>query len=83
MADVRLTDPLNREITLHDRTWVGHIVKGHPEVAECRQLVERAIAAPTEIRHSRSDTDCRIYYGPGPRPTVTIMVVVDVTLGIV
>jgi hypothetical protein len=83
MADSKLIDPLHREITLHDRTWIAHIIKGHPELADYRQLAEQAITAPTEIRHSTSDPDCRVYYGPGPRPTVKMMVVADVSLGLV
>ena len=83
MSDATLKDPLNREITLQERTWIGHIVKGHPEVADYRSLVERAITNPTEIRLSRSDIDCRLYYGLGPRTTVRMMVVVDISLGIV
>ncbi len=83
MADSRLIDPLRREITLHDRTWFGHIVKGHPEVAEDRLLVEQAVERPIEIRQSASDPDCRLYYGPGPRPNVIMMVVVDVAIGVV
>ena len=83
MADSLLTDPFNREITLHDRTWFGHIVKGHPEITQNRSLVEQAVTGPTEIRHSRSDENCRLYYGHGPRPSAKIIVVVDVSLGIV
>jgi len=52
MADSRLNDPLNREIVLYERTWIAHILKGHPEVAPYRELVEQAVTAPTEIRHS-------------------------------
>ncbi len=83
MADSKLTDPLGREITLHDRTWAAHIVKGHPEIAPHRKLVEQAVTAPEEIRQSKSDPNCRLYYGHGPRPTVKIVVVADVAQGIV
>ncbi len=83
MADAKLTDPLGREIVLHDHTWHGHIVKYHPEVKDHRLLVEQAIHSPDEIRHSNSDADCRLYYGPGPRADVIMMVVADVSLGIV
>jgi len=83
MADVELVDPLGRSLVLHERTWSGHIVKGHPEVALHRDLVESAITDPFEIRFSRADPDCRVYFGPGPRPTVKMMVVADVAVGIV
>ncbi len=83
MADANLTDPFGREIVLHDHTWHGHIVKYHPEVNNHRPLVEQAIHSPDEIRHSNADPDCRLYYGPGPNPGVIIMVVADVSLGIV
>ncbi len=83
MADSTIADPLGRFVTLHDRTWYGHIITGHPEVAEHRARLEAAIASPNEIRASRSDPNCRIYFAPGPRIGVRIMVVVDVVLGIV
>ena len=83
MADVILNDPLKREIALHDRTWHGHIVKFHPEVRHDRLLVEQAIRSPDQIRFSNSDPNCRLYYGPGPRADVIMMVVGDVALGIV
>ncbi len=35
---------------LQDRTWAGHIAKGHPEVKNDRLLVERTIESPDEIR---------------------------------
>jgi hypothetical protein len=83
MGDAELADPLGRTVVLHDRTWFGHIVRVHPELAEHRGLVEAAVSAPTEIRHSRSDPNCRIYYGPGPRSTAMMQVIADLTLGIV
>ena len=83
MADSVLQDPLGRQLVLSDRTWFGHIVKGHPEIAAHRGLVEQAIDRPDEVRISRSDPDCRLYYGPGPRASVKMMVVADVVSGIV
>jgi len=83
MADSQLTDPLGRTITLHDRTWHGHILKGHPEVEPYRDLVEQAVRDPYEIRQSRSDENCRLYFGRGPRETVRIMVVADVVEAVV
>ena len=83
MADTTMTDPLGREIVLHDRTWYGHVVKGHPEVARYRDLVVAAVTGPAEVRHSTSDADCRVYSGRGPRPSVMMAVVADVVAGIV
>jgi hypothetical protein len=83
MPDTTLTDPLGRKVTLHDRTWFGHILKGHPDLAEHRMLVERTVHSPNEIRVSRLDVNCRLYYGPGPRPAVRMLVVVDVGEGVV
>ncbi len=83
MPDMSFEDPLGRHIVLHERTWYGHVVKGHPDLASHRSLVEVAISNPEEIRHSTSDPDCRIYYGRGPRESVLIAVVVDVRIGIV
>jgi hypothetical protein len=68
---------------LHDRTWMGHILKAHPDMASNRTLVEDAVPHPYEIRQSRSDDDCRLYFGPGPRLGVIMMVVVDVARGLV
>jgi hypothetical protein len=83
MADTTLTDPLGRRIVLHDRTWEGHIAQGHPEVAAYRDLAEQAVCHPDEIRISNSDPDCRLYYGPGPYPAVTMMVVANIVVGVV
>jgi hypothetical protein len=83
MSDRELRDPLGRLITLHDRTWLGHIVKGHPEIAQERSRVEAEIENPQEIRLSRLDATCRLYFGAGPRERVRIVVVVDVRRGIV
>jgi hypothetical protein len=83
MTDVELTDPLGRSVKLLDRTWFGHIVRGHPEVAAYRNLVEETVTRPERILLSNSDTDCRLYFGKGPRSGVRILVVADVVLGIV
>lgn len=83
MADAHLVDPLGRTIVLHDRTWYGHIVKGHPNVSKHRVLAESAVRAANEIRFSRSDADCRLYYGSGPRPGLQMVVVADVLVGVV
>ena len=83
MGDVILRDPLGRDIVLHDGAWYGHILKGHPEVREHRRLVERTIERPHEIRQSASDAACRLYFGPGPRPGIMMVVVADVVVGVV
>ncbi len=82
MADTSLTDPLGRVVVLHDNTWFGHIIRGHPEMTRYRGLVEQTIRAPAEILVSHSDPDCRSYFGPGPRGLL-VHVVVDVVRGIV
>jgi hypothetical protein len=83
MADRELRDPLERRVILRDRTWFGHIVKGHPEIAPHRNRVHAAIENPDEIRVSQQDRACRLYFGAGPRRGVRIIVVVDIRLGIV
>jgi hypothetical protein len=83
MGDSTLVDPLGRVLVMRDRTWLGHIAKTHPELADYRTLAENAVQSPDEIRMSRSDPDCRIYFGPGPRSTVRMMVVGDVVRGVV
>ena len=77
MQDTMFIDPLSREIILQERTWFHHIVRGHPELTTCRDLVEDAVRSPEEIRVSSSDPNCRLYYGTGPRESVIMMVVVD------
>jgi hypothetical protein len=83
MPDIEILDPLGRRITLHDRTWFGHILAGHPDMAEHRDRAAEAIRNPAEIRVSRADKDCRLYYAAGPRPGRMIVVVADVELGLV
>ncbi len=83
MVDSSLIDPLERTLVLHDRTWFGHIIQGHPDVTDFRNLVEAAVRTPDQIRFSRIDADCRLYFGRGPRPSVTVMVVADVVRGVV
>lgn len=83
MNDEFFTDPLGRQAILHERTWYAHILRGHPEIRECRHLVRTAVQSPTEIRLSRSDSDSRLYFGPGPRSGVIMMVVADIVLGVV
>lgn len=83
MADSEQQDPLGRVLVLHDRTWFGHIIQGHPEVAGLRHLVEQAVREPTEIRHSLSDPLCRLYFGAGPRASVLIVVVGDIVQGVI
>lgn len=83
MPNSTLKDPLDRVLVMHDRTWYGHIVRGHPEVGDHRTLVEKALESPDEIRISRSDSDCRLNFGQGPHAGLTMMVVADVVRGIV
>ncbi len=78
MADVILTDPLGRDITLHDRTWYGHIIKRHPEMRALRAQVEQTVRDPDEIRFSTYDPDCRLYYRGSGRAGILIAVVGDV-----
>ena len=81
MTDALLVDPLGRRIELRDRTWFGHVLKGHPEVAPFRGLAEAAVTRPLEIRFSTSDPDCRVYYGKGPVPRLRLAVIADVRSG--
>ena len=81
--NTRITDPIGRSITLHDRTWFGHIVKGHPDIAAHRDLVEPAIANPNQIRLSNAGPEGRLYFGTGPRVGIMVVVVVDVELALV
>jgi len=49
-----------------------------------RALVERAVTDPLEIRLSGADpTNCRLYFGTGPRAGIMIVVVADVIKGFV
>lgn len=82
MADSELIDPLGRKVVLHDHTWYGHIVKGHPEMRARRQEVEWTVEKPKEIRFSASDSNCRIYYGTDA-VGLCVAVVADVAVGVV
>jgi hypothetical protein len=83
MADFTAVDPLGRRNTLHDRTWFGHVIKGHPDMAFKRPSVERAIASPERITFSLSDPDCRLFYGLAEPDGLMVTVVVNVTEGFV
>jgi hypothetical protein len=83
VADTNLTDPLGRQIILHERTWSVHVLKGHPDVAPLRPLAEDAIRHPLEVRQSTSDPDCRLYFCKVPRRKLYLMVVADVVKGLV
>ena len=82
MANRTLTDPLGRSITLHNRTWDGHILRNRPELRSHRRLIEEAVTAPLEIRIDTADAaDGRLYYGTGPRPGMMIVVAANVAVG--
>src|SRR5438874_7922724 len=83
MADSTITDPLGRAITLHARTWYGHILRRHPEMRHARTSVEQTIRSPKEIRVSTYDPDCRTYYSDIVRAGMMIAVVIDVKQGLV
>ena len=83
MADKKLRDPLGRQVILHNHTWIGHILRRHRELRARRNLVEQTITKPLEIRFSAADSDCRVYFGSGPRKTIMTAVVADVVRGFV
>ncbi len=83
MADTFLIDPLGRQITLHDRTWYGHILPGHPDMHDHRVLLSHAISDPLSIRFDLKLASVRRYIGIGPRSKRVIMVAADVELGLV
>jgi len=81
--DSIIRDPLKRELLLSDATWFGHIVKGHPDIAQQRLLVEHAVRRPIEIQVSIYDNDCRVYYSEPNKAGRMIVVVADITIGVV
>jgi len=83
MSDIFLIDPLGRRITFHDSTWFGHIMKRHPDMRMLRETVQRAIEDPLAICFSRSDPDCRIYFGATSISGILVAVVADVVDGFV
>ena len=83
MTDTNMIDPLGRRIILYDRTWYGHILRGHPDVADYRHGIRHAVENPDEIRYSTSDTDCRVYYGADLGGGLRVAVVADVLAGVV
>ena len=83
MPDSRLQDPMGRTIVLHDRTWFGHILKRHPDMARRRRAVHEAIGDPQQIVISASDADCRLYFGAPNKAGIMVVVVADVVVGVV
>jgi hypothetical protein len=83
LSDTILHDPLGRQIVLHDRTWYGHVLPAHPDMDEHRDLANRTITDPLEIRFSAADANCRIFFGVGPRKGIMIVVVADLAGGFV
>lgn len=83
MSDRTLVDPLGRQLILSDSGWFGHILKRHPEMRLLRGLVEQAVEQPLQICFSTSDANCRLYYGAGPGRGMMVVVVGDVTAGLV
>lgn len=65
------------------QAWHGHIIRGHPELAELRGLAEAAVTSPLAIHLSRMGAEGRLYFGPGPRSETIILVVADLSLGVV
>ncbi|MFN0011456.1 MAG: hypothetical protein ACKVS8_07410 [Phycisphaerales bacterium] len=78
-----LKDPLGRLVVLHDATWYGRILKGHPNLAPHRALVEQTVRTPAAVHPSVSDPDCRLYYGPAPIADRMMCVVANVREGFV
>jgi hypothetical protein len=69
---------------MHNHTWYGHIIPGHPEMKQQRRLVENALTNPLEIRIGDADPmNDRLYFGSGPRPGIMIAVVANVSKGFV
>ena len=83
MPDALMIDPLGRAVTLHDHTWFGHILKGHPDMRTLRTEVEAAIQTPLRICFSSSDPGCRIYYGSTWNSSIMVAVIGDVVGGFV
>lgn len=83
MADETLTDPLGRVITLHDRTWFGHILVAHPDLEPLRNLIGRTLSEPLSIRRASYDPHERRYIGSGVEPRRDILVAVDIKLALV
>lgn len=83
MAETELTDPLGRRIVLHNFTWFGPIVKGHPEMRNERRRAQEAVQSPAQIRFSASDPDCGIYYDEPDTAGIRIAVIADVRGGFV
>lgn len=86
MADWTAVDPLGLNVTLHDTTWYGHIVRrgNHPELTRHRGDAQNAIASPIRIDPSAQDPACRLYFGAVTgREGLYVKVVVDVALGVV
>ena len=83
MANVELTDPLGRRITISNHTWYGHILRAHPELKSERSRIEKAIEKPEKIKISITSPEIRHYYISANRTGLYLRVVVDIQKGIV
>ncbi len=72
------TDPLGREVVLHDDTWHGHVVVEHPAMIHNVHLIQDAIERPERICRDAVDHERESYYRPIPDSIPRLLVKVCV-----
>jgi hypothetical protein len=78
MSDTTIIDPLGRSITLHARTWFGHVVERRPDLEDRYEEVAAVIERPNLICVSNSGDRIRLYYGDADSSGKMLVVVADV-----
>lgn len=58
------TDPQGNTVECLDRTWVGHIVDGHPEMSAREAWVQETIARPLGIYQTTQHPARRAFHRP-------------------
>ncbi len=71
------TDPNGALVVLKDEIWCEKIVRDHPEIAEHRADVLRAVSAPDHVAPDPIFEQRTRYYARGVRPSRWLLVVVS------
>jgi hypothetical protein len=71
------TDPEGAQVVLNDQVWRKKIVRDHPEIAEHRTDILRAVSAPDHIAADPIFEQRTRYYMRGVGPSRWLLVVVS------
>jgi hypothetical protein len=71
------TDPNGARVVLRDEVWREKIVRDHPEIAECKSDVLRAVSVPDHVVSDPIFEGRKRYYAQGVGPSRWLLVVVS------